>query len=109
MESGASDLQIQQLLEDTQALLDAAVSADIDAIGRQLDARQTCVTDINTAGGFGDQNSPERQAVIDEILRIDKEACDKIRQLRNSSAKAMLEYSKAERSFGVGYWKKLRS
>lgn len=104
MESGASDLQIEQLLADTQVLLAAAESADVDAIGLQLAARQTCVTEIKAAGGFGSLISPERKTKIDEILRLDKEACAKIKQLRDESEKSVLEYRK--KASGVLKYKK---
>jgi hypothetical protein len=104
VESGASDLQIQQLLEDTQALLTAVENEDTDAIGRELTARQTCVEDIKAAGGFGSLISPQRQTMIDEVLRIDKEACVKIKQLRDKSAQSLLEYRK--KASGVLKYKK---
>jgi hypothetical protein len=90
----ASDLQITQLLEKTRALLAAAENGDTDAIGRQLAARRSCIEEIQAAGGFGSLLSRGQKAAIEEILRLDKEACGRIKRLRDDCAQSVMMYRK---------------
>ena len=94
MEDGASDLQIELLLDKTRALLAAAESGDTDAVGRQLAERQICLDEIHAAGGFGSVITPEQQVSVNEILCLDKEACGRIKQLRDDCARSVSAYSK---------------
>lgn len=90
LNTGASDEQLQELLEDTKLLLAAAQTGDREKIGRELARRQECLDKIIAAGGVVGPRSQEREALIGDILALDKKACRAIRELANKSGNAAL-------------------
>lgn len=94
MNSGASDEQLKELLDDTKALLAAAQSGDSDEIGRQLEKREKSIDAVKAAGGAAGSQTEARKELIREILRTDALAKAEISKLVNKYAKTASDYQK---------------
>ncbi len=94
MSAGASDSQLKELLEYTKALLSAAELGNSDEIGRQLESRQLSIETIKSAGGVIGTRSEERQALVNQILSLDKKACLIISKLAKEYGQTASDYQK---------------
>ena len=84
------DNKLRELLEASQALLNASVSVDISDIGKELERRQKIIDELKHDRCLHEPRTAERQSLIDRILLTDKSAC---RFIQERTKKLGLEMS----------------
>lgn len=94
MGTGASDAQLEELLNDTKALLCAAQRSNTDEIGRQLEKRRKCLDAVASAGGAAGAQTDKRKTLIREILLTDKKANERIKEYVKEFGKTASNYKK---------------
>ncbi len=88
------DKNLEELMEATKALLNAAKGENVDEIGRQIAKRQICIDSLKAGGGISGNRTEAKQSLLDELMPIDREACAAIRDLMQKYGLKALKYKK---------------
>jgi sialic acid synthase SpsE len=88
------DKNLNKILEATRELLDASKGADVEVIGLQLAKRQICIDALKSSGGVTGNRTAARQSLIDEIIKLDAQACGSIRERTHQLGLRLFKFKK---------------